>query len=220
MDRSNRPWLGAFLIVLGVAFLLRNFGLIPDFVFHIFHWPNFMFLIAIGLLLAGNQKGALVITCIGVFFLLQSWLGWQLAWPLILIGVGVMIFLRQSGRLNFPDSSSGEGTPSSGSINETVIFSGSQRNFAHQEFKGGKITTIFGGTELDLRDSNLEEGAILDLFCMFGGIEIKAPEHWVIDLQVNPVFGGSSDERKTADPAGPTLVIKGFVMFGGIEIKS
>jgi len=60
-------------------------------------------------------------------------------------------------------------------------------------------------------------------FAMFGGAEIRIPEDWIVQIKGIPIFGGFEDgrrsipaEEKTKDR---TLIIKGFVMFGGLELR-
>ena len=50
-----------------------------------------------------------------------------------------------------------------------------RRRFTSKEFKGGKLTSIFGGTDLNLVNADLAWGTnILDVFVLFGGCEYKS----------------------------------------------
>ena len=66
--------------------------------------------------------------------------------------------------------------------------------------------------------------AILEVNCVFGGVEIRVPETWHVHSRNLPVFGGYED--KTRHPNNPavgspkTLIVTGMVVFGGIEIKN
>lgn len=212
----KRSVLGLILVAIGCLFLLRNLGWIPDITYYIFRWPNFLFLIAIGLLVSGKPKPALVFVIIGGVFLAQDYFhfAWEIFWPVILIALGIIFFIRQS------PSSTGDPAIDDNTIDETTIFSGSKKKFTSDQFRGGKITTLFAGTELDLREAKLTEDAEIDLFCMFGGAEIKAPNDWKVNVDTTPIFGGVSDERDKEEQTGPILRVTGFVMFGGVEIKS
>lgn len=58
---------------------------------------------------------------------------------------------------------------------------------------------------------------------MFGGYTIIVPQDWNIIIDIVPVFGGFSDKR-IKDPNrvyedDKILIIKGFVLFGGGEVK-
>ena len=80
---------------------------------------------------------------------------------------------------------------------------------------------------MDFRDADIEgEEALIEINCLFGGVEIRVPETWHVHSRSLPVFGGYSDKTratKTPDKADinkKTLVITGMVLFGGIEIKN
>jgi len=92
-------------------------------------------------------------------------------------------------------------------------------------FRGGKITALFGGSKIDLTKAQLAPGKnILDVFCMFGGSTLIVPENWNMKIEVTSVLGGFSDKRHirqdTVKDVGKELIIRGFVMFGGGELKS
>jgi len=90
-------------------------------------------------------------------------------------------------------------------------------------FWSGKITSIFGGSEINMTSSKIsEQGAIIDVFCMFGGTTIILPPDWVVVVDVVSVFGGFSENNapaKVTDENNKVLHIKGMVIFGGGEIK-
>ena len=79
-----------------------------------------------------------------------------------------------------------------------------------------------GGLEIDLTSADLgPEPAVLDLIVLMGGIEIIVPPTWTVDAKITPFMGGMSDtaDRSDADPT-KRLVVKGFVMMGGVEISN
>jgi hypothetical protein len=54
-----------------------------------------------------------------------------------------------------------------------------------------------------------------------GGLEIRIPNEWAVDNRVTYFMGGSNDRsRLPGHPSAPRLVLKGFVMMGGVEIKN
>jgi predicted membrane protein len=105
------------------------------------------------------------------------------------------------------------------------VFGGGERQVVSQNFRGGKITAIFGGIELDLTRAALAPGVSeIEIACVFGGTTLIVPDDWNVTLEVTPVLGGFSDSRKlhagrTVDPT-KHLVIKGAVVLGGGELKS
>jgi hypothetical protein len=105
------------------------------------------------------------------------------------------------------------------------IFSGGERQIVSENFSGGKITSIFGGSEIDLTQAKLAPGVSeLEIACVFGGTTIIVPTDWNVKVEVVPVLGGFGDERKLniGRPIDTSrqLIIKGAVVFGGGEIKS
>ena len=77
-----------------------------------------------------------------------------------------------------------------------------------------------GGCELDLRQADMENGpAEIEIFAMWGGIEIKVPEGWEVTGNILPIMGGA-DVRTNAAPGGRKLIVNGFVMMAGVDIKS
>jgi hypothetical protein len=56
---------------------------------------------------------------------------------------------------------------------------------------------------------------------MWGGIEIRVPEDWMIDSQVIPLMGGVEDKtRPPTTPSPHRLVLRGMALMGGVEIKN
>lgn len=108
-------------------------------------------------------------------------------------------------------------------LNSQAIFCGVRKRVLSKRFYGGKISTFFGGTEIDLSQADLGEQAILDVDVAFGGIKLVVPPHWDLKIDVANVFAGIEDKRMysqaTPDPA-KVLVIRGTVIFGGLEIRS
>lgn len=112
---------------------------------------------------------------------------------------------------------------SDGKVNFSLVFSGSEHIFFEPVFRGGNISAVFGGMSLDLRRTTLPEGVTyLKVESIFGGVEIKAPEEWNIEIQSHSVFGGFSDSRtyyKENDNDNRKLVIIAECVFGGGEVE-
>jgi len=109
-------------------------------------------------------------------------------------------------------------------IDEVAIFGGGEKIITSNNFRGGKVTALFGGVDLVLHHAQLAQGTHqLEVFAMFGGWTLRIPPHWQVKSEVVAIFGGVSDKRyigpDTVKDNTRQLVIKGFVMFGGGEIK-
>ncbi|MGV8907719.1 MAG: DUF1707 SHOCT-like domain-containing protein [Propionicimonas sp.] len=111
----------------------------------------------------------------------------------------------------------------SGSADQIVaIFAGASRKHAWRVRKHTSILTVFGGTDLDLTQATFESRDVeITVFCLFGGIDLTVPPGTDVDNQVMAVLG-SSDVGKLAppDPSAPRITVKGFVGFGGVDIKN
>ncbi len=64
----------------------------------------------------------------------------------------------------------------------------------------------------------------MDILAIFGGTTLIVPKDWKVTLDLVSVLGGFSDKRRR-DPnieyeEDKHLIIKGFILFGGGELKS
>ena len=145
----------------------------------------------------------------------------QYLWPSIIIGIGLfMIFRPRGGKGRLWESNT---ESSDDAIDAVSIFGGTKRNIISKDFKGGDITTIFGGTELNFGQADINPTATLEITQLFGGTKLVVPPHWNIKSEVVCVFGGIDDKRhlvKDAPESNKVLVLRGTCVFGGIDIKS
>ena len=229
MDKQNnqsKAWLGIVLVIVGLAFLTDNLDFfhfqIPHF---IFSWKMLFIIIGGSMLVTGRRSG-LIFLLIGGFFLIPDIFGWSRLyvrdwWPLILVVVGLSMLFKRS-RLNGIDTSNLKG----GSDFDVVsVLSGRKHVVDGEVFEGGKVTSVFGGSDIDLTKTNLGPGpAVIDTLVMFGGSTLIVPNDWKVQNEVTCILGGFSDSRRLAaeDTVNPkkVLIIKGFIMCGGGEIKS
>ena len=235
--RMKKIIFGILLISAGVLLLCLNSGIIPEEYRHIiFSWPTL--LIGIGLMNLFNRESffsGFILLLIGGFFLLPHLFllpaNFSYSfWPGLLIIVGILIIARRTifhshfHKHQFAHSTS-ELKNDSGYVILNNVFSGGKHKVSPTEFKGGKISNIFGGTELDLTQATLAPGtSILEIECIFGGASIIVPNDWTIHVQVNSILGGFADKRAhiTSNPenADRELIIKGSAIFGGGEVKT
>jgi hypothetical protein len=114
-----------------------------------------------------------------------------------------------------------------------AILGGVNRISAAVPFEGTEVTAFMGGAEIDLRRAILAPGAeaVLDVFIVIGGCELKIPPTWVVSAPLIAVMGGVEDKRvipatsvvqdaTTTATASPRLIVRGFVMLGGLTIRS
>ena len=214
---NKRSLIGILLVIIGTLFLLDNLGLAIDIPYYLFSWPAVFVVIGVINFLSGNRKAGLIFLTLATFFYLQYFDILRLSdvWPIVIIVAGISFILRKK---SFPVSSQ---EVNEDIFNEIAIFGGTEKKFVSENFRGGKVTCIFGGSEIDLTESNAQEGAFIEVFCMFGGVDLRVPENWKINMDNVAIFGGFGDERNIGQTAHDVTVhIKGFVLFGGGEVKN
>ncbi len=222
---TGRLVLGLIVIALGALFTLDNLGVLEagDV---LQWWP--VTLIAYGLArMAGvlcQRRTALgvVFTLAGSWFLLHN-LGYVRfglgdLWPLVLVLLGVSMVSRAMNRTR--EARGGEDLSSN--LSAFALWSGTGRKVVAQDFRGGDVTAIMGGHDIDLRGAGIAgDAAVIDLFVIWGGVEIKVPPDWKVSCEALPIMGGVDDRSKA--PAGEArghLVLKGLIVMGGVEIKN
>ncbi len=230
-NQNRNLGFGLLIILVGLAILLHQLNFLSSEADDIiFSWQ--MLLIVIGvynLVFKQSRVAGYILIAVGGFFLLPELFILpdhfeRNFWPFLLILLGLFIIFRHGFGNRTPDFqlSNAAGTEF---IDEVNIFSGSNKKISIKNFKGGRITSIFGGSELDLMEAGLSsETNIIEIFNMFGGSALYIPSDWVVINNVTAILGGFSDKRNVAatnqgDPKN-ILIIKGFVMFGGGEIKT
>jgi predicted membrane protein len=232
--KDRRVLLGVFFVLTGAYLLLRNLDWLPYFFpDYIFSWGTF--LILAGLFALGNRQNktpGIILISLGAYILLprifdvsygELWTFWF--WPLILILIGLGFILRRKGGPYSEQPAADAGTISMDFIDEVAVFGGGQRTVFSNHFQGGRITSVFGGLEIDFMNASLAEGQnVIDIFTVFGGSTLIVPADWQVKVEVFALFGGFNDKRSyMPDPLlynRKELYIRGFVMFGGGEIKS
>jgi predicted membrane protein len=159
--------------------------------------------------------------------------------PLILVGGGGVVLLRTTGVINTLEvflpavlivigllvlfgRGLGNQTPTANDRVSTFnLFSGSEIASNSKSFRGGRVGAIFGGSEIDLRDATLVPDAVLDVFAVFGGVEIYVPHGWRVEINGFPVFGGfeNTTTKENLSEDAPRLRIDATVIFGGLEVR-
>ena len=216
--------LGIAIAVVGVLFMLDNLHILRAREY-LRLWP--VALIAIGLVHvaqartgAGRVGGGIWILA-GVV-LLGNRLGfldvniWAF-WPIILVLVGGRIVWQ-----TLEDGRAADRGDANATVSSIAVMGGFERRVTSQEFRGGEITAFMGGGKLDLREAVPAGGqAVINLFAMMGGFEIVVPDTWRVVSEVTPFMGGIEDKSRTStNPSAPVLILRGFVMMGGVTLKN
>lgn len=232
---DRRSVAAVLLIVAGAILFLETFDIVDiNLKYYIFSWKTL--LIGIGLVIvvsSNNKMPGYILMGIGLIFWLPSIFDYnirlyQVFWPVILIAVGLIIITRRNKHDNFmrnirPDRGA-DGTFPNDYLDDVSIFGGGVKRFSSQNLKGGNITAVFGGSEIDLVSAQMSEaGTVIDMFIMFGGTKLIVPGSWQVKSEATSLFGGFTDKRHIKpdqEVSERVLLIKGVVLFGGVEIKN
>ena len=139
---------------------------------------------------------------------------------------------RSFPRVTEPDSAShppsqwtGETSTRAPDANSTLsamaVLGGVSRGNNSRAFRGADLLAIMGGLQIDLRRAAIHGEAVMDVFVMWGGVEIRVPEDWTVSSRIVPLMAGVED--KTRPPQGASthhLILRGFALMGGVEIKN
>lgn len=101
-----------------------------------------------------------------------------------------------------------------------TIFGGTERRGAWRVREHTSVLNLFGGTELDMTRAIFESATVsINVFCLFGGIDVIVPPGTNVRNEAIAIFGGSGAGRVAPPlPGAPTVIVRGFVGFGGVEI--
>ena len=215
---------GLLIILVGVLFTLDNLEIFEaDRVLN--YWPSALIVLGAAKLWQGREEHGSGLTG-GLLMLVGIWLQLEVLdyvdqsivnfWPVLLVVAGAaLVWHGLTGRRSQP------GMSNDATINAIAVLAGIERGSNAAAFRGGELTAFMGGCEIDLRQAAIHGEAVIDVFAMWGGIDIRVPDDWRVIGRVTPIMGGFED--KTRPPRGAavhTLVIRGFVLMGGVEVKN
>jgi predicted membrane protein len=224
-NMKKRNLLGILIIAVGVVILLGRLEIIDSAYIFGTYWP--LILIAIGSLNLSDKYGsktlASVLIIIGVIFqlkelnleILEGINVGEFILPSVIIIIGVwLIFSKKKGTNTKVYSDS--------TLDNFCLFSGSDIINDSSDFQGGNLGAAFGGIDVNLRDANIigTEPIMIDAFVAFGGIDIKVPMDWKVEIRGIPLFGGWSNKTKRENVnTNKVLIVKCLVLFGGLDVK-
>jgi predicted membrane protein len=214
---------GLIIIAVGVLLTLDRLGLV-DARYYLRLWPAALILVGLVKLWhardgMGGAVGGFLFTVAGTWLLLERTdivrLSFWDLWPALLVFLGGVLVWQALTRPGARSPVSGNDT-----IHAVAVMGGVARGNNSTAFRGGDVAAIMGGCEIDLRQASIDGEAVLDVFALWGGIEIRVPDDWTIVLRVTPLLGGADD--KTRPPQGVSrhrLIIRGAVLMAGVEVK-
>lgn len=221
----HQLWLGLALVLAGGAFLLDNLHFLELRRILPF-WP--VLLVALGaarlLTAAPGDKGEQIVggllLGLGSLLLLRrlGWLHmeWRDLWPLVLIGLGVLVMTRQPG----------QGGPF-GQLRQDVhesqfqvraLLSGQQIRVQSADFTGGQLQATLAGVELDLSQAGFQH-AVLDVTVVMSGLELRLPPDCRLRVTATSVLGQVEDKTRPLPGATRELELRGSLVLGGITVR-
>lgn len=231
---------GLLLATVGALLLGRELGAeLPTW---LFSWKALLIGFGIvGLIKHGfTRMGWLIPIAIGSAFLLGDAMP-ELAikhiiWPSVLIFVGLVIAFRprkkhhhhyfqkmaeQRYRNKF-DPAFTQSSQDENFIDSTAVMGGIQRHVLTKTLRGGDITSILGGSEIDLTQADFEGTVEMDLTQIMGGTKLILPAHWTVRSEITTIMGGLEDKRPSHIQRDPNkvLILRGTTVMGGIEIRT
>jgi predicted membrane protein len=221
--RSSQLLTGLFVTLIGVIFTLDNLGIV-DAQDYLRYWPAAFVLMGLAKVWQSRDGhgglGGIIFMAVGLWLLLERTVDIRISlsdmWPVLLVIFGgYLVWRGLTGRRQLMDQDG----PST--ISALAILSGVNRGSNSKTFRGGDVTAVMGGCEIDLRQAAINGEAVIEVFAMWGGIEIRVPEDWVVTTQATPLLGAVDDKTHPAPGSGAhRLTVRGFVLMGGVEIKN
>jgi predicted membrane protein len=223
---NGRLWAGLIVVIVGLVFLAEALDVdVPDW---LFSWK--MLIIGIGLYVGAKQSfkpgGWLIPVAIGIVFIADEYIQdlylKPYLIPAIIIGIGLyIIFKPKKGSQPWKGAVYTE--TNSESQWESVSIFGGNKNVISKDFRGGEMVTIFGGSELNMTQADINGVVTIEVVQIFGGTKLIVPANWKIRTsELVSIFGGTDDKRQlnANQDDNKVLNLKGVSIFGGIDIRS
>lgn len=223
MKKKISNILVALIVVgIGVLLILKAVGVLDNLFFPGW-WTLFLIIPPIISMIRSKPEGwHFFLIGLGVVLLLNAnniladFNIWLLIVGVLVVSIGLGILFsgvqankrREAPKINNKDANS-----------YSAVFGGQSAKNTSTDYKGSYVTAVFGGVDLDLRETVLNEDAQISCTAVCGGIEIYVPQNVNIQLSGVPILGGCTDKvKRTMDPAFPTLYINYVCVMGGLEI--
>jgi hypothetical protein len=214
----SRLFWGLMLLSAGTIFWLDRLGRVEarDF---LQWWPFVAVVAGVVELVQRRWSGGFFWLAFGSFFLLPH-LGVSRfsffyiigAWPLFISVAGVTLIahvLRRPARQQ------------RGPTFSSAAFMGAHNRVVRSEgLAGGEVVAVMAGCEIEFTPTKTPQEIELDALVMWGGVEIRVPIGWRVVSSVTPILGGYDDKTAAGAGVATTLVIRGAVIMGGIDVKN
>ena len=250
--RNNNIWTGLFILGVGAVLLMRQSGVEFPYWFFTWPVLLIAIGVFGAIKNNFHPGGWMAPLIVGGIFLADHLIPGRsiqhFAWPLLLMVVGFWIIIKpktyprqfapwmvrrrewrernEAMKNSNPYSNDAFARVSNDSnefVDTTSVFGGVKKIILSKNFKGGDITNVMGGTEINLIQADIQGKVVIDTTNFFGGTKLIVPATWDVQSDVVTIFGGVDDKRQiTSEPLQPNKIVQltGVCIFGGIEIKS
>jgi predicted membrane protein len=226
---TSQVLMGVLVIALGLLFLLDNLDII-EVRDALAFWPLIFIFAGVAKLLDTTTPNGYLIglggIAVGVTMILHRlgiiYFSWRAAWPLVLIAVGLMVVYRAMTGQRITTHGMVDDKPGSESqmVDVTAVLGGFERRVQTQDFRGGEVTAVMGGCALDMRSASIVGEAVIHVFAFWGGVTLKVPPDWTVVLQGTPIMGGFEEKTIVPPDGSKRLVVRGYAIMGGVEVRN
>lgn len=224
----GRIVLAVILLVVGISGLLNaiGYGVFPGGIG--VWWPSILIILGLVQIVANGKEWRGGVVLLGLGAILQAWTldllpdrWWVYAAPAALIALALLLLLppytrapsgwRETARTQWRAEHGGQG--------DLAIFSDHQTR-PEGEWRGGELTSVFGNLRADLTQVKLPpEGASMKATGVFGGVDVRVPPGWRVEMKGVPVFGRVRNETRPP-PDGPVLRVEAVGVFGHVDVAN
>lgn len=237
----KRYTFGLILILLGGLLFLDAMGILilPGWETFWSYWPLLLVGLGVFFLVRGDMSFlSFFLVLIGIFYSLRlfeidPFTRPAIVWPAYIIVAGLSLVLSSTFSVKRVYNPHGtafqqkkEKLPPKASrvsdvLDESVVLSGKEFAVFSDDFRGGELSTLLGGMEVDLRGVQLQNNALLYLRCTLGGLEVTLPADLPVHIVGKEILGGVEIHMPPEQGIleGPVLTIDYHVTLGGIEIR-
>jgi len=211
--KENLIW-GVVFIIIGLIIGLKVLGIINIDIFFDGWWSLFIIIPStISIVKNIRDIGAYIWLVIGVALLLSAQeildmeIVGKLIFPAVLVAIGIGMIFKDSKLEKAKENEEYYAT-----------FSGEKLNFEGDTFNGASLNAIFGGIDLNLKKADIKNETNINTTSVFGGINIFVPDNVNVEIKSTSLFGGVTNKVENKENQ-PTIKIRAFCLFGGVEVK-
>lgn len=222
MSKSNGQFgFAIFLIIFGFFLLLDQLDFYSFGFLIRTWWPLILIYIGIQQKLKQSEAGIWPYVFIGggSLWILKnldfiSFGGFSEWWPLIILGIGLYILFDAFKKSKPKPFNEGENEGYT-----SAIFSSNKKIVSDKPFISHSVTVSFGDAEIDFRDIEVINHAVIDISCSLGSTKLIFPENIAVEFTGTTLLGSVNDKRRERKPADKKITLTGFVFMGEIEIR-